>query len=354
MKRIISVIMILVLALCLVSCGGSDKSEEPETFEIAMIADSAEIEDGSFTQAVWNSVKAFADTNGVVSGCVKPAESTEDAYMEAIETAVDKTAKIIVLAGSNFETAVYSAQYQYPDVYFLLIDGVPNDAKTKYATASNVIGVLFAEEEAGYLAGYAAVKDGYSKIGFMGGEKLPAVKRYGHGFVQGVAAAADELEQKVELKYIYSGTFEPSDDIKNTAAEWYNDGVEVIFACGGAMGTSVMAAAEENGGKVIGVDVDQSYLSDTVITSAEKEIDVVIADMLDNYIDGRFVGGTAFNYTASNGGVSLEIDNAKFTNFSKSDYEKVLKKLKNNKIQLKKDTGVDSVKELTGEWITIK
>lgn len=341
-----------MIGLC--ACGGSEKPEEPKEYEIAMIADSSKIEDGSFTQCAWESVEAFASANALTANCFKPEESTKEAYMAAIENAINKKAKMIVLAGSNFETTAYSAQSEYPEVCFLLIDGVPHNSDDKYKTESNTIGVIFAEEQAGYLAGYAAVKEGYKKLGFMGGKSLPPVKRYGYGFVQGAADAASELEKKVEISYEYMDTFEASDEVKAEAAKWYEDGIKVIFACGGAMGNSVMAAADECGGKVIGVDTDQSGLSESVITSAQKDISVVINDMLDNYVDGKFYGGTAFNYTVENGGVSLQMENAKLTKFSQSDYEKIYKKLANDKIELKKDTGADSVKELTGEWVTIK
>ncbi|MBR3787828.1 MAG: BMP family ABC transporter substrate-binding protein [Firmicutes bacterium] len=353
MKRNIFILVALICTLIMASCG-ADRPEKPAEYEIAMIADSSEIKDGSFTQCTWESVEGFASTNGLTSKCYTPEESTKEAYLDTIKKAVDNKAKMIVLAGSNFETAAFSAQSIYPDVNFLLIDGVPHDTGDKYGAASNTIGVIFAEEQAGYMAGYAAVKDGYHKLGFMGGKSLPPVKRYGYGFVQGAAAAAQELEQKVEITYKYMETFEPSDDVKAEAAKWYEDGVKVIFACGGNMGNAVMDAAEECRGKVIGADNDQSYLSGTVITSAQKEIDVVVNDMLSNYADDKYVGGTAFNYTAQNGGVSLQMDNAKFTSFGKNDYEKLFNKLKNGKIELKKDTGVNDVSELTGEWVTIK
>lgn len=374
MKKIIPVIIITLLMLCMVSCGGSKSGEEPKNIEIAMIADCSDTEDGSFTQETWTCIETFAKTEGITAGCIQTEEvvtaeeaakqaekeeepapvTKEESYMRAIEQAVEKKARFIVMAGSNFETAVYAAQAAYPEVYFLLIDGVPHDAALNYANGANTISILFAEEEAGYLAGYAAVKDGYTKLGFMGGQELPSVKRYGYGFIQGVAAAAAELEQKVELSYVYTGTFEPSEDVQKQAAEWYKGGTEVIFACGGNMGTSVMKAAENKGGKVIGVDVDQSYLSPSVITSAKKEIDTAVLEMLENYKEEKFVGGISFNYTAKNGGVSLEMDNGQFKTFKEEDYKKALRQLKHGKIQLKKDTGVSAVSELTGEWLKIK
>lgn len=379
-KKVTAIIMVSILMLFTVSCGGSDdEGKEPERVEIAMIADSDEIKDGSFTEATWECVEQFATGNGMVAECYKTEEvvspeeaaqeeakkggedagkkapaTKEESYMNAIKEAVDDEAKIIIMDGGNFETAVYTAQAQYTDVYFLLIDGVPHDAAMNYATAANTISIIFAEEEAGYLAGYAAVKDGFTKLGFMGGQELPGVKRYGYGFVQGAAAAADELEKKVEMSYIYTGTFEPTKEIRQQAADWYKNGTEIIFACGGGMGTAVMKAAEKNSGKVIGVDVDQSGLSGTVVTSAKKEISIAVTEMLENYADDKFVGGTAFNYTAKNKGVDLEMENAQFRTFTEKEYKNVLKQLQNGKIQLKKDTGVNAVTELTGEWVTIK
>lgn len=392
MKRTISVLAVMALMLCMVSCGNSGgSSDEPETneAELAMIADSEEMNEGSFADVTWDAIETFAADNALTAKCYKSEKiadtekeenadsasankdndkgskeddnnsdktpaTKEESYMMAVDKAVENKAKLIVMAGSGFETTAYAAQSEYPDVYFLLIDGVPHDSSQNYATEANTIGVVFAEEEAGYLAGYAAVKDGYSNVGFMGGEKLPAIKRYGYGFVQGVAAAAAELEKKVELTYMYTGTSEASKDIRQLAADRYKDGTQVIFACGGNIGTSVMKAAEKNGGKVIGSGVDQSYLSSAVITSAKSEVGVVVEEMLDNYVDDKFVGGTAFNYDAANKGVSLEMENAQFNRFSDKDYNKVLKQLRNGKIQLKKDTGVGSVSELAGEWVTIK
>lgn len=385
MKRIISVLAIMALTLCMVSCGNSGSSnDKPENkdAELAMIVDSEDMDEGSFTDVTWGQVEAFAAENALTARCYTAKEvadpekegnagdadakdtkdkkeekapaTKEEAYMMAVEKAVNNKAKLVIMTGSAFETAVYAAQSAYPDVNFLLIDGVPHDAAQTYATAANTIGIVFAEEEAGYLAGYAAVKDGYNKLGFMGGQEIPAIKRYGYGFVQGAAAAAAELEQKVELSYIYTGTSEPSDDVRNLAADWYKAGTQVIFTCGGNICTSVIKAAEKNKGKVIGAGVDQSYLSSTVITSAKNEVGVVVEEMLDNYVDEKFVGGTAFNYNAKNGGVSLEMENAQFSKFSEKNYEKVFKQLKNGKIQLKKDTGVNAISELTGEWVTIK
>jgi len=135
--------------------------------------------------------------------------------------------------------------------------------------------ILYREEQAGYLAGYAAVMDGYTKLGFLGGMAVPAVVRYGYGYVQGADAAAQKLglaPGSVEIKYWYSGVFAPNDDIKTKMSGWYTEGTEVVFACGGGIYLSATAAADAAGGKVIGVDVDQSAESPTIITSAMKDL----------------------------------------------------------------------------------
>lgn len=358
-KRITAAAAVFILIISITACKADDENNSADndnktSCEAAMILDGDEVNDGAFNEATWESIENFSQEKDVECKYYETEESTQEAYLAAIQKAVDEGAKIIVLSGSSFETTVYSAQTMYPEVYFLIIDGVPHDGSGNYATASNTISVIFAEEEAGYLAGYAAVKDGYTKLGFMGGAATPAVKRYGYGFVQGAAAAAAESETKIDLRYKYTGTFDESDDVKNIAATWYKEDTEVIFACGGAMNKSVIKAAEKNEGKVIGSDVDQSVLSDTVITSAKKDLGTAIVDILKSYKSENIVGAMAFNYAAKNDGVSLEIKNGKFNVFTEDDYNTVFKKLSNGKIELKKDTGVSSVAELAGDWVTIK
>ena len=164
-------------------------------------------------------------------------------------------------------------QDEYPDVNFLLLDGEPHSADyAEYRTAANTHCILYREEQAGFFAGYAAVKEGYTELGFAGGMAVPAVIRFGYGFIQGADAAAQELGVNANVKFWFADSFAPSDDIKTKAASWYTEGTEVIFSCGGGICTSIIAAAEEGGGKVIGVDSDQYYLSDVVITSAMKDL----------------------------------------------------------------------------------
>lgn len=356
MKRFAIFFVLAALLLCFGGCGREESGENNKTSEseVAMVTQTGGTDDEGFNQSMWEEVEDYCGENNMTYAHYALEEQTEEAYLAAVEKAVSKEAKLIIMCGSGLETAVYTAQSTYPDVNFLIVDGVPHDAQNNYAMGGNTASVIFAEEEAGYLAGYAAVKDGYTSLGFMGGMETPAIKRYGYGFVQGAAAAAAEAETKIDMRYMYAGTYEESDEVRSTAASWYKDGTQVIFACGGAMGESVIKAAENNDGKVIGVDVDQSGLSETVITSAEKGLGKAVENVLKSYGRGSFPGGSAFNYTARNDGVSLEIENARFSSFSQEDYNKVFNSLKEGSIELKKDTDVDSVSQITGDWITIK
>lgn len=356
MKRLAIVTTVLVLLAALTGCGGKteEKAETTEGCEIAMISESADMDGDSFVKATWDSVKSFADQYDMAAKAYEPEEASKESYLASVKEASDDGAKFIVLAGSAFETTAYDVQTAYPDTDFLLVDGVPHDDSSNYATAANMVSVVFAEEEVGYMAGYAAVKEGYTRLGFLGGQEIPAVKRYGYGFVQGAAAAAAEAETKVEMNYRYAGTSGASEDVEKLAAQWYEGGTEVIFVSGGAMTDSVVKAAEKDGGKVIGADLDGGSLSETIIASATKGIDSAVETVLRSYEDGTFVGGTAFNYAAKNDGVMLEMGSSGFSDFSREDYRKMFNQLKNDKIQLKKDTGVDSVSELTGQWVTLK
>ena len=352
----ISLILIIMAGLsCLCSCGDKDKeSEEPTSFELALITDEVGVRDGSFHEITWNAMQAFSEENGMACKYYI-SENNEEAYLDAIDQARSKGAKLVVLAGSQFETVCYKAQKEYDDLLFVLLDGVPRDKDYNYETAGNSTGVLFAEQEAGYLAGYAAVYEGYKKLGFMGGEDLPPVKRYGYGFVQGASAAAKEYKVKnVEIKYIYLGTFEASDEIESEAFGWYDDGTEVIFACGGSIGESVMAAAETANGKVIGVDSDQSGMSETVITSARKEIGKAMTDILKNYKRNNFDGSAILTYGAENDGIGLEMTNARFTKFNQETYDKIYKEIKKGDREIAKDIDKKSVQTLAGDQVKLR
>ncbi|PXV91756.1 nucleoside-binding protein [Lachnotalea glycerini] len=311
----------------------NDSEESEEEYEIALVTDLGTIEDKSFNQASWEGIRQYAKEHKITYTYYQPEEGTNDAYLETIDNAIKNGAKLVVCPGFLFETPVFIAQEKYPNVNFILIDGEPqNAANTEYRIDNNVLAILFQEEQAGFLAGYAAVKDKNTKLGFLGGMAVPAVIRYGYGFVQGCDYAASEDNINVEIKYTYTGTFQASSCIEELASSWYQNGIEVIFSCGGAVGNSVIAAAEQNDAKVIGVDVDQSEVSDVVITSAMKMIQKAVYCAIEEYYTNTFPGGTAQTFSAINEGIGIPLENSKFQIFTQSDYENIYAKLVSGEI----------------------
>ena len=298
------------------------------------------IDDKSFNQGSWEGLKAYADENGISCKYYKPEEKSDEACLAAIDLAVRGGAKLIVTPGFLFEVPIYEAQSKYPDVKFVIIDAKPAKDGT-VEIADNVVSIFYAEEQAGYLAGYAVVKDGYRNLGFMGGIAVPAVVRYGYGFIQGAEAAAQELglaAGEVKVKYTYVGNFDASPENQTLAKSWYTEGVECIFACGGQVGNSVMAAAEGEGKAVIGVDVDQSGESETVITSSMKNLSNSVYEAVASFYDGTFAGGTSTTLTAAEDGVQLPMESSKFENFTQEEYDKVFAAIKSGEISIGNDT----------------
>lgn len=339
-----AIILLVAMVFSMVACSGGNTTPEPtdtttttpavtdNTAELAMITDIGTIDDKSFNQGTWEGLKKYAEENKITHKYYKPTEKTTDAYLSAIDLAVKGGAKVIVTPGFLFEEPIFIAQDIYPDVKFILIDGNPHNADySVFKTGDNAVGILFAEEQAGFLAGYAAVKDGNTKLGFLGGMAVPAVVRFGYGFVQGAELAAKEMKiAQIDLKYHYTGGFDATPEAQALAASWYQGGTEVIFGCGGAVGNSVMAAAEQAKAKVIGVDVDQSAESPTVITSAMKGLGEAVYTLLGDFYADKFPGGENLVFDASNKGVGLPMATSKFTKFMQADYDKIFIQLVND------------------------
>ena len=330
-------VVLLVLAV-LMTFGGCRRTARVavETFDLALVTDLGTIDDKSFNQGSWEGLAQYAVQNNVSHKYYQPTEQSDDAYLTTIDLAVRGGAKLIVTPGFLFEVPIFTAQDRYPDTMFILVDGVPHNADySVFRTGNNVVGVLYAEDQAGFLAGYAAVKDGFRRLGFMGGMAVPAVVRFGYGFVQGAEFAAAELglaDGSITVNYHYTGHFNASPEVQTLAASWYNAGVEVIFACGGAVGNSVMAAAEQAGRFVIGVDVDQSGESNTVITSAMKGLQHSVYACISDFYAGRFPGGQALVFEAANRGVGLPIDTSRFRVFTQADYNAIFSRLADGEI----------------------
>lgn len=357
MKKILAIVLALTfVCTMLAGCGGTAGGG----FEIALITDKGNIDDKSFNQGSWEGVVEFARENDVTHKYYKPEEDSDAGYLAAIDLAVTGGAKVVVTPGFLFEVPVYEAQTKYPEVKFILLDGEPHAAGSfDVDSKENVASIKYSEEEPGYLAGYAAVADGYKKLGFMGGMSVPAVQAYGYGYLQGAEAAATKLglaDGAISVTYHYTGDFAETDTNKATAKTMYQEGAEVIFACGGSVGKSVMAAAAEAGKKVIGVDTDQRYDSDTVITSAMKSLGGSVKQVLEaiykNNNWSAYAGKTTY-LNASNNSIGLptvvigdEKANAfdRFKSFSKADYDAIYKTLIDGSVKITRTIDVADAK----------
>ncbi len=354
MKKIMTSFVVLSMALVGCSSSSSDSSSSKGATEIALITDSGGINDKSFNQSAWEAVEAYGKENNKGYKYYKPSSFDQSGYEAAIKQAVKNGAKVIALPGFKFATTVGKLQDDdsYKDVNFICVDFAPqNEKEENVEPASNVYSATYKEYQPGYLAGYAAVKDGYTKLGYMGGMALPAVINYGYGYVQGANDAAKELNTKVTINYTYTGTFNESPEIKTKAASWYKKGTEVIFVAGGQICNSVFSAAEAAKAKTIGVDSDQSSQSDTVITSAMKNVYKTVYDQVKATYDGDFKGGS-YLLDASNGYVQLSEDFSRLNNFSEDDYKALFEKVKDGSIKILSND--DVAKDAKGDPNTAK
>lgn len=339
MKKLFASILCLGMIFGATGCtsGGDD------TYEIAMVTDSGSVTDKSFNQSAYEGVKEFGEKNDISYKYYAPKDTDQAGLLSTIDDAVDNGAKVVVTPGFNFSGALYQAQEKYPDVKFVTIDFEPQkDGSGETKVGDNTVSYLFSEQESGYVAGYAAVKEGYTKLGFMGGMALPAVENYGVGYLQGASDAAKEMNVNVDVNYTYTGTFSESPDIKSKASSWYAGGTEVIFSCGGQICNSIFAAGQEAGKYTIGVDTDQSGDSDTVITSALKDVKGATIEALNAYKKDKFQGGKTVTLKNTGGIVYPGL----LKNFSKEDHDAVDKKIKDGSLELKSSADVD---EKTGD-----
>ena len=300
-------------------------------YQVAFVTDVGQLKDKSFNQGTFDGVKLYAAANGLSYKYYQPAngnEATDDDRYNAMKAAVDSGAEVVVCAGFLQEAALKRAAADFPDVPFVFIDGYPlsdDDGNT----LANVAGISFQEQQCGYFAGYAAVKDGFTKLGFSGGGggTNDACCRFGYGYVQGANAAAAELGITVDMNYSweYGSSFSASPELQTMISGWYANGTEIVFACGGSMFQSIAAAASANDGYVIGVDVDQSGESDYVITSAMKGLSDAVQWAVGHVYDGTFseIGGTGTSLGVEDNAVALPTaeESWRFETFTVEEYE---------------------------------
>ena len=315
MKKILCALLALAMIFTLAACGSGESASAADGFKVAMISDYSGITDQSFNQTTWEACLAFAEATGNEVKYYKPVSNDTAGRVASAELAIAEGHNVIVMPGYAFAGSVVELSGNYPNVKFVALDISKNDllehgvslkgetydynpdnwTLTDYVYMDNVYCAIYQEELAGFMAGFAAVKLGYTKLGYLGGMAVPAVARYGYGFVQGVDAAAKELGIQAELKYVYGGQFSGDADITAVMDTWYSNGTEVVFACGGSIWSSAAESAKKYGGKVIGVDTDQAAIIDGMygegitVTSAMKGLGpTTINTLTDIVVNGKW------------------------------------------------------------------
>ena len=398
MKKFFALLLSLAMVLALVACGQKDPTpdtpdtpDDPQTkveYKVAMITDYGDITDQSFNQTTYEACKAFAEDNSIEFSYFKPAGDNTADRVAMIEKAVDEGFNVIVMPGYAFGGAIVEAAPEFPDVKFIALDVAAGDlletavAKAgesydfnpsnwdlnKYVDMSNVYCAVYQEELCGYMAGYAAVKLGYKNLGFLGGMAVPAVIRYGYGFVQGADAAAAELGQNIEINYFYGGQFYGDANITSRMEGWYSNGTQVVFACGGGIYTSAVEAALKSNGYVVGVDVDQNYIGvngvadgsfayNPFITSAMKGLTEAVNTALSDIDAGDWgdIAASNGNFGLEDGdyvGLPTDADSWNFETFTTDEYEALKEKIKSGEITVDNSSD-DSTKPTVSEFTTV-
>ena len=399
-KKLLALLLCLAMVFGLTACGNSNKpansqtpapgtnteTPAPETetpgeteadpdaiedsmtsadgkYQVAFVTDVGQLKDKSFNQGTFDGVKLYAAANGLSYKYYQPAngsEATDDDRYDAMKAAVEGGADVVVCAGYLQEAALKKAAIENPETPFVFIDGYPltDDAGN---TLSNVAGIAFKEEQAGYLAGYAAVMDGFTKLGFSGGGggTNPACCRFGYGYVQGANHAAEELGITVDMNYSwqYGSTFSASTDLQTMINGWYVNGTEIVFACGGSMFQSIVAAASANDGYVIGVDVDQSGESEYVVTSAMKGLADAVQWAVAKVYDGTFdtIGGQQTSLGVADNAVQLPTgaDSWRFETFTVEEYESLYQQMVDGTLVVDDDYTVMDNAETATNWSNV-
>ena len=371
MKKFLALLLALVMSLSLVACGGGNDATDGEStdqeggdtaenaaYQVAMITDYGDITDQSFNQTTYEACKEFCDAQGLQFEYYKPVGDSTAERVAQVDAAVANGYNVIVMPGYAFAETIKQTAELYPDVTFIALDVAQGDLDPNgegYTLPSNVYCAVYQEELCGYMAGYAAVKLGYKHLGVLGGMAVPAVQRFGYGFVQGADAAAVEMgiADQVVMEYVYGNQFYGDADITAYMDNWFaNLGVEVVFASGGGIYTSAAEAAAKVGGKLIGVDVDQSanintYGEGMCVTSAMKGLAETVKHMLSEVVAGNFAnyGGKIETLGLVNGDdptanyVQLPMETTQWGDgFTQDDYKALVKAMFDGEVTVSNDT----------------
>ena len=360
-SKTIKILAILAAALTmfLFAACEDEEAEQPEEmidYEIAFITDDGLINDRSTSEVVWNTITDFASSHGLSHKYYKATQAKENAVKEVLDTAVEKGAKVVVVDNESIAKVIYKIQGDYKDINFITINADPYNAKDgSLLVGENTTAITFATEQAGFLAGYAAVAEGYDNIGSIVEGKDEMMLRFQYGFAKGANNAARETETENGIVVTCtalegSGAREAA---SKKAEQWYKDGMQVIFVCGDKIENDVIEQAELQDGKVIGGITDKGEVSDTVMISSVENLDKALKDVLQRYASKKFPGGEVISYGILEDGVALDYTNSRMKNFGEAEYNALVDQVKDRKIRIKVDN-IKSFSDLELENIEVK
>jgi len=352
MKKTLCLLLCAVMMFAFAACGGKEDTETAKeyTYEIGMLtaADHVSIDDENYVQAAWEGVRQYAEEHEITYKYYEAEEPTADSMVKRVGEAVDEGVEIIVAAGPEVAEGIYAAQEKYSKVKFIYLDGTPVDGKGKEQIADNCICISFNPLQAGFLAGYSAVAEGFNQVGFMANGKTEEAQAYGYGFLQGCNEAADRFNRYTFVRYRYGSDDDTKAELQKKAKEWYDYGTKAIFAYGVNTFDGVKDAAKDTEKVVIASNVSKDY-SKTVMTSAMKCYQDVVAAQLDAVYTGGFQGGKSKKLGVKAGGVGLDMEKSKFTTFNKDLYKEIVKELGDGDVELASVKSAKTVDELIAE-----
>ena len=280
--------------------GGDQAAQQEEAIKAGVVTDIGGLNDRSFNASANAGIKRAADELGIEERVLLSKQQGD--YIPNLTTLAQQQFDLIIGVGFLMADAMNTVASKLPDDNFAIVDFSAAGLKDK---PKNVQGLLFKEQEAGYLAGYLAglwAKDNDAKaVSTVGGQKIPPVDHY----IAGFQAGAKKANPGIQTLNGYSQDFVDQAKCKEIALDQIAKGSKVVFQVAGGCGLGALDAAKEKGVQGIGVDADQGYLGEHVLTSALKKVDVAVYEAIKRAQEGQFEGGTDVVATVENGGVGL-------------------------------------------------
>jgi len=336
-KRILIILLAIVFVFGLTACGGSgggsgggggggggdSGGEGVAGANVAFVIpadDALGINDKGWIQMTWTGVKTYCEENGKTSTWYRPVDNSMQGYLDCMATAINSGTEVIVSLGFQPTEALAVAQYDYPDTYFISVE--PDGMDDEALLAPNHYAIFHQTDQAGFLAGVAAIKGGFKDIGVLHGLDVPGMNIWVYGYIQGFNYAAGKLGvTDVKVRHFYANTATASPDLQALAASWYEDGCDLILTMLAGGNNSLFAAADAAGKPCFGADVDQGIESDMVLTSPVKRLEVTVPRGLATVYDGTFKGGVYRWFNVDDDAVGLATGHWRVPNYTVEEYE---------------------------------